>query len=41
MENPDSNKSTIIGLGFTDISEDEIYDNIRKEDRNLINSYTN
>lgn len=40
MENPDFNKSTIIGLGFTDISKDEIYDNIRKEDRNLINSYT-
>ena len=36
MENPDFNKSTIIGLGFTDISKDEIYDNIRKEDRNLI-----
>lgn len=40
MEIPDFNKSTIIGLGFTDISKDEIYDNIRKEDRNLINSYT-
>lgn len=36
MENPDFNKSTIIGLGFTDMSKDEIYNNIRNEDRNLI-----